>query len=652
MSKQLYEEALADVKKLKEVAEDNAKRALLEAVTPRIRDLIENQLLGELEDTKKVSDEEDELLLDDPVMGSKSPRDKDAGSDVEEVASDSKKDDESDDDKAKSVEENVYELSVESARALGLLIKESDAGFEGKLGSVAQRIKELTNASRIVKESKGFGDVVSSLINEVEDMYVHVQEKMESSKKKNSYESILENYYSTLKQLTERKMKRNRSLSEVTLKLDLELPGLEDLDDEALKDAAVTIAPAGEEEAEEEGELEAEEGEGEELFGDEDEESDEESGEEEEGDKMESRELSDNTIVEIDEGMLRREISRMKALREAKDDVQAWGHGAGEVSDEFVDEDMGDPFVDVELTTEGEAHGMDEGDDVLEIVDESEDEKPVDEYSMAKEVDEMAEADVVDEMDMVDEMEEAEDTKEYGGVRDEAQTNKQSRQPGPTVESIKRRLAAEASLQAEAKKRAQTAKKKRAATVAQLKKEQAKGKQGKQDKKGNTQTEALLKIAQQLQETYTRHAKRFNESVRRTQQLKGMLNEAVRKGSALNGAPTRSAGETTDLRNKLAETNLFNTKLLFANKVLQNESFTRSQKAGIIERLDEARSEREVKLVYESLVKTLDNTTRRQVNESRERAVMGSSSRPTKPSSTLNEGFETDRWARLAGIVK
>ena len=29
MSKQLYEEALADAKKLKEIAEDNAKRALV-----------------------------------------------------------------------------------------------------------------------------------------------------------------------------------------------------------------------------------------------------------------------------------------------------------------------------------------------------------------------------------------------------------------------------------------------------------------------------------------------------------------------------------------------------------------------------------------------------------------------------------------------
>jgi len=46
MPKQLYEEALADVKKVKQVAEDNAKRTLLEAVTPRIREFIDQALLG------------------------------------------------------------------------------------------------------------------------------------------------------------------------------------------------------------------------------------------------------------------------------------------------------------------------------------------------------------------------------------------------------------------------------------------------------------------------------------------------------------------------------------------------------------------------------------------------------------------------------
>ena len=103
----------------------------------------------------------------------------------------------------------------------------------------------------------------------------------------------------------------------------------------------------------------------------------------------------------------------------------------------------------------------------------------------------------------------------------------------------------------------------------------------------------------------------------------------------------------------MAETNLFNAKLLFTNKLLQNESLTKRQKAEVIERLDEARSEREVKLVYESLTKALQGTTSRQLSESTDRGVLGSSSRPARPASTnLNEGFEADRWARLAGIVK
>jgi hypothetical protein len=104
----------------------------------------------------------------------------------------------------------------------------------------------------------------------------------------------------------------------------------------------------------------------------------------------------------------------------------------------------------------------------------------------------------------------------------------------------------------------------------------------------------------------------------------------------------------------LAETNLFNAKLLFTNKLLQNESLTKRQKAEVIERLDEAKNEREVKLVYESLVKTLAGTPAK-ITESADRGVIGSSSRPARPASatnTLNEGFESDRWARLAGIVK
>jgi hypothetical protein len=209
-------------------------------------------------------------------------------------------------------------------------------------------------------------------------------------------------------------------------------------------------------------------------------------------------------------------------------------------------------------------------------------------------------------------------------------------------ESIKRKLAAEFALQTEAKKKATMAKKKQ--TEQQKKAQQAKKMQEKQQAK---------KQAKKMAEAYNFYATKFNESVARSNKLKGMLAEAARKGATLNGGTTKSAAET-DLRNKLAETNLFNAKLLFTNKLLQNESLTKRQKAEVIERLDEAKNEREVKLVYESLIKTLAGSTNK-ITESADRGVMGSSSRPARPASatnTLNEGFESDRWARLAGIVK
>ena len=56
MTKQLFEEALADVKKVKQVAEENALRALTDAVTPRIRDFIDRVILQE-----HFGDEVDEL---------------------------------------------------------------------------------------------------------------------------------------------------------------------------------------------------------------------------------------------------------------------------------------------------------------------------------------------------------------------------------------------------------------------------------------------------------------------------------------------------------------------------------------------------------------------------------------------------------------
>lgn len=83
MSKSIYDEAIADARRLREVAELNAKNAIVEAVTPRIREFIDSQLVGD--ETKAVSaekflvdalnegasdDGEDEVVLDEAALKS------------------------------------------------------------------------------------------------------------------------------------------------------------------------------------------------------------------------------------------------------------------------------------------------------------------------------------------------------------------------------------------------------------------------------------------------------------------------------------------------------------------------------------------------------------------------------------------------------
>jgi len=102
-----------------------------------------------------------------------------------------------------------------------------------------------------------------------------------------------------------------------------------------------------------------------------------------------------------------------------------------------------------------------------------------------------------------------------------------------------------------------------------------------------------------------------------------------------------------ELQSQLSEMNLFNAKLLYTNKLLLSDELTKNQKVRAIESLDEAKSLREVKLLYKGLTSSAPKKT---VNESASR-IAGSASRATKPSSTLlNESAESKRWSVLAGL--
>ena len=68
----IYEQAIADAKRLKEVAEQNATNKIIESIAPRIRRLIEQEIAGEVD--PDLTDEPDEFSGDelpdaDPLAG-------------------------------------------------------------------------------------------------------------------------------------------------------------------------------------------------------------------------------------------------------------------------------------------------------------------------------------------------------------------------------------------------------------------------------------------------------------------------------------------------------------------------------------------------------------------------------------------------------
>lgn len=623
MTKQLYEEALADVKKVKQVAEDNAKRAVLEAVTPRIREFIDQALLREYMDDEDGAPAEPggmapegDLMTDltavDPrasvpvsnagPAAAITPPDADGKVtlDIDALCS------------AEDVgtpvpppmfgapvpdQDAEYEISLESIDALQPVLnasKKATRTIDNNIAKLAEQVALFKKAGTVVRATAGYRKQIAQMISHVEDMYDYVQEQVTEPAKKSSYETMLEVSFKDLNKLQEsttmsQKSKKSRMNEEdVTLKL-TGLPDDIDLDTVGVD---LITGEEGEEGAED---LEG----GDDVdFGGEDDLDlgGQEGGQQgmESGDQMETRSLSDDTIVEIDEKMLRREIARMRGLREEKTGpetkAQSWGNGPDHFDSFGGGKDDGEP-LDAEIVDKSPAKAalpLGEADEDLEEMQAAMDESD-------------------EELDEADEMEEAEEA-------------------APTMEA---RLSFEKKLQERAKARAATLKKEAARSTGR-------------------------KLAE-IKKEYATVAKRFNESLARAKKLTQLVESAKQQKARSNSVAARPAeNQAVDsLRKKLAETNLFNAKLLYTNKLLQNEQLSTRQKAQVIKQLDTAKTVREAKLVYESLANTLAGTSK-SVNENADRKVMGSGSRATRPASTqsLNEGYEAERWAQLAGITK
>lgn len=130
------------------------------------------------------------------------------------------------------------------------------------------------------------------------------------------------------------------------------------------------------------------------------------------------------------------------------------------------------------------------------------------------------------------------------------------------------------------------------------------------------------------------------------------------KKAAKKAAALKESTRVADMKKQLNENNLFTAKTVFLNKILMRENMSRDTTRKVVELLDKARTLSEAKEIYQKILARL--------NEGKVAAstkLAGSSaSRATKPGSTsLNESAtrtqqaddsSVDRWQILAGIKK
>ena len=139
----------------------------------------------------------------------------------------------------------------------------------------------------------------------------------------------------------------------------------------------------------------------------------------------------------------------------------------------------------------------------------------------------------------------------------------------------------------------------------------------------------------------TRRRRRRQRRVHETKSQKKELLEARRQAAAA--------------KRELKESNLFNAKLLYVNKLMQQHDLNSKQQRAIVEAIDNAKTHREAKLLYTSLTESLRRRDQRKsgssnLNEGLVRG--GSASSPARSSAPAKTSTGLNRWALLAGIKK
>jgi len=129
-------------------------------------------------------------------------------------------------------------------------------------------------------------------------------------------------------------------------------------------------------------------------------------------------------------------------------------------------------------------------------------------------------------------------------------------------------------------------------------------------------------------------------------EMRAKMRDAARKNRSMQEKLNKYRSAVQTLREQLEDLNLFNAKLLYVNKLLQNKSINESQKKSVIRALDQAQSLKEAKMLYKSLTESFTQNAKSTLSESRTR---GSSSKAIT-SSSAKPMNEVNRWATLAGL--
>tara|TARA_B100000212_G_C27359601_1_gene527583 strand:+ start:44 stop:1786 length:1743 start_codon:yes stop_codon:yes gene_type:complete len=580
MGNNLYEEAINAAEQIKEAAESKVKQQLVEAMSPKIKQLIEKSLLGE---------ESIEEMGDAPPVESSS-------NETDQSEEDDKKEDSSDSDDSKNTEEcgvaeedsasedsqknkvNEVEISSESAGIIRRMLtqKNKKVAIQEKLDKIGNGIKSLNKAlliaessNKLNKFSKKFRLAYKNLLNELKNI--------ESNSIIKTDKTLLKEYLrisKELKNMSTRRRSRKNYLNESLEDL-LEMNIFEDEDDEG----------------------------GEELELNLDDSSEDKSGDEEGGEELE---------LDLDEP--------------AGDDAG----GSGDY-DDLMSEPL-DKILDAALK------GMDlgeEGDDdeemELDVAEEADHHEGVDEVYEIEEM-EMEGMEEIEEMEM-EGMEEVEEGP--GCAEDEVKEMKAESRRGRDdlfLEIDENML------------------KKEITKMRRLREGEASD-MAHHFGGGSLDKEMFVDVDDGDLNVHSGVLGREDVPMPK---VEAALRKTMRKNRMLESKIRQYKNAVRGMKSQLSEMNLFNAKLLYANKLMQNRDLSIKQQRHIVESLDEAGTLNEAKLLFESLSKSLSKPARkgRNLSEGANRRTLASASRSTKSAQTLNENVALDRWATLAGIRK